>query len=168
MNHNPHKTAITRKTTSVPFKYYQSQCLIDDDSLDFGCGKGFDCDTLKIDGFDPYYRPELKKDKYHTVFCNYVLNVLPPDERKQAIEKIFSIATKKVVISVRSYKDIKHNKKDSWVPVADGFLTTAKTFQKGFCASDLLNDITKATNGKSLNIDVRDKGNTIYAIVTIR
>ena len=60
--------------------------------LDYGCGRGFDADTLRCEGYDPHYRPIIPKDKFNTIFCVYVLNVLPePEERQQVIDSIIAL-----------------------------------------------------------------------------
>lgn len=51
--------------------------------LDFGCGYGYDTDELQrqgvdIVGYDNYYRPDRPQEKFDTIICNYVLNVLEP------------------------------------------------------------------------------------------
>ena len=57
--------------------------------LDYGCGRGFDCDFLKCEGYDPHYRPQVPQGKYNTIFCNYVLNVLPTEkERSEVLSQI--------------------------------------------------------------------------------
>lgn len=83
------RTAITRKKLSKP-----AQFLVDTGRLfwgvplDFGCGKGFDCDTLKIAGYDPFHRDDpsvLRRHYYDTIMCNYVLNVLETEEERNAV-----------------------------------------------------------------------------------
>lgn len=78
---NTHKTAITRTKLSTPAKYLNDNKLLNGLCLDFGCGKGFDCDELGIDGYDPYYRNvSVPFDYYKTIMCNFVLNVLQERE----------------------------------------------------------------------------------------
>lgn len=74
---NSHKTAITRKKLSSAAQYLVDNDMLQGDCLDFGCGKGFDCDELGIDGFDPHHRPTEPTKKYDTIMCNFVLNTLP-------------------------------------------------------------------------------------------
>lgn len=105
MNTNSHKTAITRRSLSAPTKYLMSQNLLKGTLLDFGCGKGYDCDHLKCEGYDPHYRPnKLLKNEYDTIFCNYVLNTLEEDMHPQVIQKIKSLLSSEGVayISVRN------------------------------------------------------------------
>lgn len=56
--------------------------------MDFGCGRGFDCDSLGIEGWDPYWRPKMPRGKFDTVMCNYVLNVLDLWEQRQVLDRI--------------------------------------------------------------------------------
>jgi hypothetical protein len=53
--------------------------------LDFGCGRGFDCNHLNCDGYDPYYQPDRPVGKYDTVLCHFVLNVLSTREERLAV-----------------------------------------------------------------------------------
>ena len=81
-------TAITRTSISGPTRYLSSQGLIKGRVLDYGCGKGFDADTLGIEKFDPNWCPALPKGKFDTIICNYVLNVVEPSEVKAIIAKV--------------------------------------------------------------------------------
>lgn len=54
--------------------------------LDFGCGSGVDVNFLRhnsieASGYDPYYAPEYPTEKFDTILCIYVLNVLLPEEQ---------------------------------------------------------------------------------------
>lgn len=63
--------------------------------LDYGCGRGFDCDFLECDGYDPHYRPEQPAHRYDTIFCVYVLNVLPTEEERfEAINSVRKLLKK--------------------------------------------------------------------------
>lgn len=93
MKNDSHLTAITRVSPSVPTKYLLSNGLLKGRILDFGCGKGFDLFWLRdagfdIDGFDPYYSPNMPEGKFDTVICNYVLNVLEPYQWEDVIGAI--------------------------------------------------------------------------------
>lgn len=71
-----HLTAITRKTLSLPMQTLHLNSLIKGKSLDYGCGKGFDAEKLGMTKFDPYFAPERPIEKFNTITCNYVLNVI--------------------------------------------------------------------------------------------
>jgi diadenosine tetraphosphate (Ap4A) HIT family hydrolase len=64
--------------------------------LDFGCGVGKDVELLrekgfKIKGFDPHYFPEFPAEKFDTILCFYVLNVLLPDEQEIVLNQVKSL-----------------------------------------------------------------------------
>lgn len=85
----PHKTARARKTLSAPAQFLQQQGLLKGRVLDYGCGRGFDADTLGIHGYDPHWRPKLPRGQFDTVLCTFVLNVLPTvEERQKVLESI--------------------------------------------------------------------------------
>jgi len=84
-----HLTAIARKGHSSPVKHLQAKGLLRGRLLDYGCGRGSDCDLLQCDGYDPYYRSEAPQGPYDTIYCVYVLNVLPTvEEREDVLAKI--------------------------------------------------------------------------------
>jgi hypothetical protein len=87
-------TAITRNGLSAPVKYLQSQGLLQGRTLDYGCGRGIDCDILKCEGYDPHYHPEAPQSLYNTIYCIYVLNVIPTaEERDDVLAKIKGLLT---------------------------------------------------------------------------
>lgn len=86
ITNNPHLTAKERTSLSFPTKWLRQNNLLIGEILDFGCGFGFDTDQLQKDGFDiigydNYYRPEYPTKRFDTIICNYVLNVLEPEEQ---------------------------------------------------------------------------------------
>ncbi len=92
----PGRTAITRKAVSLPTAYLLQHGLIKGEALDYGCGKGFDCDFLGMDGYDPNHggRCSIVVDEpgYDTIICNYVLNVLPDaSEREDVVLSIIDL-----------------------------------------------------------------------------
>jgi SAM-dependent methyltransferase len=65
---------------------------LEGDCLDYGCGKGYDADSLGIPGYDPNHRPELQPGQYDTIICNYVLNVIEsPGKRFDTVMHIMSL-----------------------------------------------------------------------------
>lgn len=81
-----HLTAIKRKKPSAPVRHLNERGLLTGVVLDYGCGRGFDCDALGCDGYDPHYRPHLdKRKKYDVIVCIYVLNVLPTKKDRDAV-----------------------------------------------------------------------------------
>lgn len=105
---NEHKTAIRRNKLSNPTKFLVDTKRINPESeecLDYGCGRGFDCDHLNIDGYDPYWRPQKPTKKYDKIICNYVLNVIEDhNTRNDVITNIQSLLSDNGVcfLSVRN------------------------------------------------------------------
>ena len=88
MNITGWKTAMTRKKVSAPTKFLIDTKLLKGDVIDYGCGKGYDCNYLKCDGYDPYYRDVTIKDHYDTGICHYVLNVVDPKKQKEVLKNL--------------------------------------------------------------------------------
>lgn len=98
-------TAIARNRMSAPAQFLSSHCLLNGQVLDYGCGRGKDCEELECDGYDPHYRPEFPKKQYDTIMCNFVLNVIENENERQAVlGKIDSLLKPggKAYISVRN------------------------------------------------------------------
>jgi len=73
-----HLTAISRKSLSSPAKWLLDNNLLVGRLLDYGCGKGTDASILKANTYDPYYfQFNLTGWEFDTIYCIYVLNVLP-------------------------------------------------------------------------------------------
>lgn len=90
---NPHLTAIQRTSLSFPTRILKERKLLLGEILDFGCGFGYDTDHLQksgynIIGYDNYYRPELPEKRFDTIICNYVLNVLEPNEQADVLMSV--------------------------------------------------------------------------------
>lgn len=105
MGNGSHLTAISRRTLSKPTQYLVRHGLLQGRLLDYGCGRGFDCDYLQCEGYDPHYRPQSPTGAYDTIFCNYVLNVLPTvEERQSVIDGIQTLLSKvgRAYIAVRA------------------------------------------------------------------
>ena len=80
-NKYSHLTAKERKFLSFPAQLLLEQNLLIGKILDFGCGLGNDVKVLQqkgfdVRGYDPYYFPEYPQEKFDTILCFYVLNVL--------------------------------------------------------------------------------------------
>jgi len=111
MNDKSGLTAIKRTTMSVPMKWLVDNGHVSesDYGLDYGCGKGFDADALRFDGWDPNHRPDTPLDEigYEVVTCNYVLNVIEdPAVRLECEKKVISLLepTGRAYLSVRNDK----------------------------------------------------------------
>jgi len=93
MNPNSHLTAKVRHGPSLPTRELWARRLIVGKVLDFGSGFGADARFLRNKGidvteYDPYYSPQYPIEKYDTIICNYVLNVLLPEEQSRVLMEI--------------------------------------------------------------------------------
>lgn len=113
-NQYAYLTAKERTAPSLPARMLYERGLIKGKTLDFGCGFGKDVTFLKtkgieIQGFDPHYFPNYPIEKFDTVLCFYVLNVLFPEEQKQVLMQVSNLLkpTGKAYFAVRRdiYKD---------------------------------------------------------------
>jgi DNA phosphorothioation-associated putative methyltransferase len=104
------KTAITRKTLSVPMRLALERGVICkyEPVLDFGSGKGFDVSHLAqhgipVTGFDPYYNycPQVIRP-YPIIACNFVLNVIEDEaERADVLRYLWALTQASLILGVR-------------------------------------------------------------------
>ncbi|MEH1856352.1 MAG: bifunctional class I SAM-dependent methyltransferase/HIT family protein [Nostoc sp.] len=92
-NQFSHLTAIERSYLSFPAQFLLNQNLLQGKILDFGCGFGNDVKILRqkgydITGYDPYYFPEYPDNKFDTIICFYVLNVLFIEEQTNVLMEV--------------------------------------------------------------------------------
>lgn len=113
-NPNSHLTVKERVKPSLPVKVLLERKLINGSVLDFGCGLGKDISFLQkkgfsVTGFDPHYKPNYPEVKFDTILCNYVLNILLPEEQSHVLMAISELLKPggKAFFSVR--RDIKRN-----------------------------------------------------------
>jgi len=113
-NPNSHLTAKERKWPSYPTKQLLLRNLIEGRVLDFGCGTGIDVSFLKqkkfnVTGYDPYYAPTYPTERFDTIICNYVLNVLLPEEQAHVLMAVAELLkpTGRAFFTVR--RDITHS-----------------------------------------------------------
>lgn len=88
-----HLTAKERDRLSFPAKILVNKNLIQGKVLDYGCGFGKDVELLRskgveIVGYDKHYFPEYPVQKFDTILCFYVLNVLLPEEQSNVLIEI--------------------------------------------------------------------------------
>jgi diadenosine tetraphosphate (Ap4A) HIT family hydrolase len=107
-----HLTAKEREFLSFPAKQLLQRKLLIGEVLDFGCGFGKDVELLKqkeisISGYDKYYFPEYPAEKFDTIICFYVLNVLLPEEQTLVLMEVSQLLkpTGKAYFAVR--RDVK-------------------------------------------------------------
>ena len=84
---------MERVSLSFPAKVLLDKNLLQGQILDFGCGLGNDVKLLQqkrfdITGYDPYYLPEYPIEKFDTIICLYVLNVLFPEEQANVLMEV--------------------------------------------------------------------------------
>jgi len=117
------RTAIKRKALSIPMRYLVKKHLLMGRTLDYGCGRGYDADALKLEKYDPNWGPqELPEGEFDTIVCSYVLNVLPEEERKEVIENIRSKLKPHGVAYISVRADVSKDSKTQWDVYLDEYL----------------------------------------------
>ncbi len=111
-NKYSHLTAIEREKLSFPARYLHGKKLLKGNILDFGCGFGKDVEILskkgyKITGYDPYYFPQYPQEKFETIICFYVLNVLSLENQEEIIMDISQLLKPKGNAYFAVRRDIK-------------------------------------------------------------
>lgn len=113
-NPNSHLSVKERKWPSYPTKQLFLRKLIKGKVLDFGCGTGVDVTFLTqknfdVIGYDPHYVPDYPTEKFDTILCNYVLNILLPEEQAHVLMAVSELLkpTGKAYFTVR--RDIKRS-----------------------------------------------------------
>ena len=96
INQYSYLTAKERDIISFPAKFLLNSNLIIGNGLDFGCGFGKDVELIKerglnIIGYDPYYFPNYPTEKFDTITCFYVLNVLLAEEQAQVLMNVSAL-----------------------------------------------------------------------------
>jgi len=145
------RTTMSRRGPSSLAQLVVGQGLIDGPVFDWGCGKGKDIEHfrasgLEAEGWDPAHRPHPPPSAYPGgrftwVHCAFVLNTLAdPRERARVLDDIFAFLPPggHLAIAVRSATEIDRLRTPAWQACADGWLTTSRTFQKGFSPEELL------------------------------
>ena len=119
------------------------------DMLDYGAGLGIAAEEFGMDSFEPYAKEGFTPNyteasqidkKYKGIISNAVINVLPMEQRVEAVQNIggsLAVGGKAVVMS-RKTTDLDSLKNPQ--PYEDGVITQGKgTFQKGFGYDEVLN-----------------------------
>jgi len=88
-----HLTAKNRDKLSFPANWLFKNNYLKGKILDFGCGFGTDVKILKakgmdIIGYDKYYFKKYPEEKFDTIICIYVLNVLEQREQSKVIMSV--------------------------------------------------------------------------------
>ncbi|NJR14735.1 MAG: HIT domain-containing protein [Calothrix sp. CSU_2_0] len=84
---------MERVYLSSPAQFLLDKNLLQGKILDFGCGFGNDVKLLQqkrfeITAYDPYYFPEYPDEKFDTIICFYVLNVLFVEEQANILMEV--------------------------------------------------------------------------------
>ena len=92
-NEFSHLTAKERDKLSYPARLLLEKGLLKGKILDFGCGFGKDVEILKAKGFDTqgydrHYFPTYPQEKFDTIICFYVLNVLMLEEQTKVLLEV--------------------------------------------------------------------------------
>ncbi|MEV4245038.1 DNA phosphorothioation-associated putative methyltransferase [Streptosporangium canum] len=135
-------TAIGRTGLSVPARQavIDQQIVPGSSVLDYGCGRGTDVDTLTsmdvaVSGWDPYYHPNGHLEVADVVLLTYVLNIIEdPQERRRTLLRAWELAEQSLVVSTRLTWE---RSKVKGAEFRDGVLTSRRTFQHLFGASEL-------------------------------
>lgn len=113
-NPNSHLTVKERDRPSFPTRELYARGLISGKILDFGSGLGLDGKFLRTNGldvtdYDPFYAPNYPMQTFDTILCNYVLNVLLPEEQPYVLMAVAELLapTGKAYFTVR--RDINRN-----------------------------------------------------------
>jgi 2-polyprenyl-3-methyl-5-hydroxy-6-metoxy-1,4-benzoquinol methylase len=119
---NSKNTAIGRTRLSLPMKLIRKHAadIWHGRRLDFGCGRGYCADYLRMEKYDPHHHPEKPRGTFDVVTCNYVLNVLPKSLEKEVLTELAECLNDTATCFITVRRDIKH---------ADGF-TARKTYQR--------------------------------------
>ena len=96
LNQFSHLTAKERDSLSFPARIVKERGLLVGEVLDFGCGFGKDVQILsnlgiRIEGYDKHYFPKFPEQKFDTISCIYVLNVLLPEEQALVLMEISAL-----------------------------------------------------------------------------
>ncbi|WP_034730907.1 DNA phosphorothioation-associated putative methyltransferase [Bacteriovorax sp. Seq25_V] len=144
INIERHKTAIKRNKVSRPVSLLLESNLLTQESsfFDYGCGHGQDLTILakngfsKIQGYDPYYRPDSQHIKSDIVNLGFVLNVIEkPNERSETLKTAYSLANKLLCVSVMT----KIQQGYEGISLGDGVLSSRGTFQKYYEQEEIKN-----------------------------
>ncbi len=151
-----HKTAIGRADLSRPIKLALTDGLASPDTeiFDYGCGRGQDIARLssmgfKINGWDPFFRPDAPRNPASIVNLGYVVNVIEdPRERDDALRDAYSLAKSVLVVSARLTAEARDGAETA--DHSDGHLTSRGTFQKLFEQTELKNWIDQTLDVSAL------------------
>jgi diadenosine tetraphosphate (Ap4A) HIT family hydrolase len=158
-NPNSHLTAKERDKVSYPTRKLYNMGVIKGDVLDFGSGCGKDVEFLNDKGlnctaYDPHHAPEYPDKKFDTIICQYVLNVLLPEEQAEVLMSVSELLKPagKAFITVR--RDLKREGyRTHYVHKVPTYQCNVKLpyksfFKNDFCEIYEYQHFTQVDNGK--------------------
>lgn len=103
----PHLTAIARTKPSAPARMLYDRYLLKGRCLDYGCGRGKDADTYRLDKYDPHWYPTRPTGQYDTITCTYVLNVVRPEDVPYILQDIRALLAPRGTAYLTVRRDLK-------------------------------------------------------------
>lgn len=151
-----HLTALSRRNFSAPIQLLQRFGYLDGSRtvFDYGCGKGDDLrglieNGIQAAGWDPHYARTASVLPARIVNLGFVINVIEdPSERREALQRAFSITEEVLVVSVMIATD----NPGKVTFYGDGVLTSRTTFQKYYRQSELRAYLTETLGEEPISI----------------
>ena len=95
--------------------------------------------------YDPHHGPSdrelLRKGDFDAVYSPYVLNVLDPDDRAEAIKDLYESVRPGGEVYIAARADVRGG--EGWKPHKDGFITPRGTFQRNYDLDALEQELRK-------------------------
>ncbi len=181
-NPNSHLTAKERDKVSYPTRKLYNMGVIEGKVLDFGSGFGKDVEFLNAQkisctAYDPHHAPDYPEQKFDTIICNYVLNVLLPEEQAEVLMAVSELLkpTGKAYFTVR--RDLKrYGYRTHYVHKVPTYQCNVKLpyksfFKNDFCEIYEYRHFNQVENGKegifenpSPEIELISELATVYSI----
>ena len=100
---------MQRSKVSLPIRKHLMDEMTDPCKrrLDYGCGRGYDADSLGMFKYDPHFFNNKPEGKFHTVWCGYVLNVLNKQEGQEVVDEIKALLHDRGMAYVAVRRDMK-------------------------------------------------------------
>lgn len=171
------RTAIARPGPSVPARHLEEHAshLLAGRVLDFGGGQGADARTLRATLYDPHHPKAsarvLPTRPFDTVLCTYVLNVLPPAERAEALQTAARLVKPggHLVLSVRPKAEVDAST-TGWTRCADGALQrgtdgTRDRFQRGYTDTSLRAEVKRVLGNAFVPVPLSSPPGTVMLLL---
>lgn len=144
------KTAIARNGLSQPVSLMIRYGMLqpEHELFDYGCGRGDDVATLRANGYsafgwDPSFWPAGERRPADIVNLGFVINVIEdPHEREETLRAAWGYASRGMAVSVMTAGKYSVERQR---PVADGYLSRRRTFQKYFSQEELVEAVQRVT-----------------------